>query len=138
MTSKRSTRVAALTMTALLAVGGVAACGSDDDSSSTDTSASGAAPSTMADDESTMTTMDEAMTGLASANFGPGCAAVPATGPGSFDGMATENAASAASANPALSTLVQAVTAANLVDTLNGEGPFTIFAPTNDAFAKIP
>lgn len=37
-----------------------------------------------------------------------------------------------------LSTLVTAVTAAGLVDTLKGEGPFTVFAPTNDAFAKLP
>lgn len=36
------------------------------------------------------------------------------------------------------STLVAAVQAAGLVDTLNGAGPFTIFAPTNDAFAKLP
>ena len=35
-------------------------------------------------------------------------------------------------------TLVAAVKAAGLVDTLAGEGPFTVFAPTNDAFAKIP
>ncbi|MCK0127451.1 fasciclin domain-containing protein [Erythrobacter sp. F6033] len=36
------------------------------------------------------------------------------------------------------STLVAAVTAADLGETLSGEGPFTVFAPTNDAFAKIP
>ncbi|MEM6280202.1 MAG: fasciclin domain-containing protein, partial [Verrucomicrobiota bacterium] len=36
------------------------------------------------------------------------------------------------------STLVAAVTAAGLVETLSGEGPFTVFAPTNEAFAKIP
>ena len=36
------------------------------------------------------------------------------------------------------STLVSAVTAAGLGETLSGEGPFTVFAPTNDAFAKIP
>jgi uncharacterized surface protein with fasciclin (FAS1) repeats len=35
-------------------------------------------------------------------------------------------------------TLVAAVTAAGLVETLQGEGPFTVFAPTNDAFAKLP
>ncbi len=35
-------------------------------------------------------------------------------------------------------TLVAAVTAAGLVDTLKGEGPFTVFAPTDDAFAKLP
>jgi len=35
-------------------------------------------------------------------------------------------------------TLVAAVTAAGLVETLQGPGPFTVFAPTNDAFAKLP
>ncbi|MGB5438321.1 MAG: fasciclin domain-containing protein [Gammaproteobacteria bacterium] len=35
-------------------------------------------------------------------------------------------------------TLVTAVQAAGLVDTLKGDGPFTVFAPTDDAFAKIP
>ena len=40
--------------------------------------------------------------------------------------------------SPDHTTLVAAVTAAGLVETLSGEGPFTIFAPTNDAFAKLP
>ena len=35
-------------------------------------------------------------------------------------------------------TLVAAVKAAGLVDTLEGKGPFTVFAPTNEAFAKLP
>src|SRR5579863_6765975 len=35
-------------------------------------------------------------------------------------------------------TLVAAVKAAGLVDTLEGRGPFTVFAPTNEAFAKLP
>ena len=35
-------------------------------------------------------------------------------------------------------TLVSALTAAELVDTLNGAGPFTVFAPNDDAFAKLP
>ncbi len=43
-----------------------------------------------------------------------------------------------ASAAPNLTTLVAAVKAAGLVDTLNSAGPFTVFAPTNDAFAKLP
>jgi transforming growth factor-beta-induced protein len=42
-----------------------------------------------------------------------------------------------AQANPAFSTLVSAVAARNLVPTLSGAGPFTVFAPTNDAFAAI-
>ena len=40
--------------------------------------------------------------------------------------------------NPDFSTLLAAVKAAGLVDTLSGGGPFTVFAPTNAAFAKIP
>jgi transforming growth factor-beta-induced protein len=43
-----------------------------------------------------------------------------------------------AAADERFSTLVAAVTAADLVETLNGEGPFTVFAPTNDAFAALP
>jgi transforming growth factor-beta-induced protein len=40
--------------------------------------------------------------------------------------------------NPAFSTLVTAVKAAGLVETLSGKGPFTLFAPTNEAFAALP
>ncbi|NJR20448.1 MAG: fasciclin domain-containing protein [Hyphomonadaceae bacterium] len=43
-----------------------------------------------------------------------------------------------AASNPAFSTLVAAVGAAGLAGTLQGPGPFTVFAPTNDAFAKLP
>merc|ERR1712115_613326 len=39
---------------------------------------------------------------------------------------------------PRFSTLLAAVKAADLVDTLNGEGAFTVFAPTNEAFKKVP
>ena len=69
---------------------------------------------------------------------GPLCSAIPADGEGSLAGMTDDPAATAASNNPALSTLVTAVTEAGLVDTLNSDGPFTIFAPSNDAFAAIP
>ncbi|MGW1226055.1 fasciclin domain-containing protein [Streptomyces sp. NPDC001478] len=70
--------------------------------------------------------------------FGPACAGVPKEGAGSFDGMAKDPVATAASNNPALSTLVAAVKQAGLVDTLNNAKDITVFAPTNDAFAKIP
>lgn len=49
-----------------------------------------------------------------------------------------KNIVEIAVSNPKLSTLVTAVTEADLVETLSGEGPFTVFAPTDDAFAKIP
>jgi uncharacterized surface protein with fasciclin (FAS1) repeats len=50
----------------------------------------------------------------------------------------TPNIVGVAAANPDFSTLVAAVKAAELVETLSGEGPFTVFAPTNAAFAKLP
>jgi uncharacterized surface protein with fasciclin (FAS1) repeats len=43
-----------------------------------------------------------------------------------------------AAADPDFSTLVAAVKAAGLAETLSSEGPFTVFAPTNAAFAKLP
>ncbi|MCG7524118.1 fasciclin domain-containing protein [Streptomyces sp. OfavH-34-F] len=70
--------------------------------------------------------------------FGPACASVPKRGAGSFTGMAQDPVATAASNNPALSTLVTAVGKAGLVDTLNSARNITVFAPTNDAFAKVP
>ena len=115
--------VAVLASMALLA----AACGGG----RAETTPTTAATTTTAE----ATTTTAAMTGM---NVGPGCGAVPMDGEGSFAGMADDPAATAASNNPVLSTLVTAVSEAGLVDTLNGEGPFTIFAPTNDAFAAIP
>ena len=116
-----------------------AACGDDEsDSAMTEAPAATEAPAmTEAPDmtEAPGTTMADAMMGT---QFGPACEAVPMDGEGSFGGMADDPAATAASNNPLLSTLVTAVSEAGLVDTLNGEGPFTIFAPTNDAFAAIP
>jgi uncharacterized surface protein with fasciclin (FAS1) repeats len=43
-----------------------------------------------------------------------------------------------AAGNPDFETLVAAVTAADLVETLSGEGPFTVFAPTDEAFDALP
>jgi uncharacterized surface protein with fasciclin (FAS1) repeats len=70
--------------------------------------------------------------------FGPACSKVPASGPGSLADMAGQPVATAAARNPLLSTLATAVTKAGLVDTLNRAEALTVFAPTNDAFAKIP
>ena len=108
-----------------------AACGS----SSSSTAASGATSSPAATSSSPMASSSAA---TAAKDFGPGCAAVPKSGAGSFTGMATAPVATAASANPALSTLVTAVKAAGLVDTLNSASNITVFAPDNAAFAKIP
>jgi uncharacterized surface protein with fasciclin (FAS1) repeats len=74
---------------------------------------------------------------MASGPTGAACAAVPTDGEGSVAGMADDPVGTAASNNPLLSTLVAAVSAAGLVDTLNTGGPFTVFAPINTAFDKI-
>jgi len=108
------------------------ASGGDDDVEAMDDDAM--EDDAMDDDAMEDDAMEDAMMGA----FGPGCSAVPADGEGSFAGMADDTAGTAASNNPVLSTLVTAVVEADLVDTLNSDGPFTIFAPTNDAFAAIP
>ncbi len=86
----------------------------------------------------TKTTEDKPTADPMAGPVGPGCASVPEDGAGSFDGMAKDPVATAASNNPDLSTLVTAVKKAGLVDTLNSAENITVFAPTNDAFAKIP
>ena len=121
----RGVLMAAASMLALT----LSACGSDDasgSSASSDTSAS----SSDAANSSAMPASDKP--------FGAGCSAVPAEGAGSFTGMAADPVATAASNNPALSTLVKAVTAASLVDTLNTTQNITVLAPANGAFEAVP
>ena len=113
-------------------VGSLILAGCSDDDSTTSAS------------ETTSASADTTAAGSASAafsedNFGPGCADVPAEGEaGSFDAMAQDPVATAASTNPLLSTLVTAVDAAGLVDTLNSAEALTVFAPANSAFEAIP
>jgi len=58
--------------------------------------------------------------------------------PAFADHHGEKNIVATAAANPDFSTLVAAVKAAGLVETLSGEGPFTVFAPNNAAFDKLP
>jgi uncharacterized surface protein with fasciclin (FAS1) repeats len=119
---------AALGATAVLAL---SACGGTE--GSTDAASGGSTPTAAAPSAAASPTT---MAGT----FGAGCAAVPKdpANPGSFESMAKVPVATAASGNPVLSTMVTAVKKANLVDSLNGASGVTVFAPTNDAFAKIP
>ena len=87
---------------------GVAACGGDDEDS-------GSSSTTSTEMESNGT-MDSGTTGA----------------------IGAEDIVAVAQGTDDLSTLVDAVTAADLVPTLQGEGPFTVFAPTNEAFAALP
>ncbi|HEY9565630.1 MAG TPA: fasciclin domain-containing protein [Nocardioides sp.] len=130
-TTIRRTGVAAA---ALALSFGLAACGSDDDSSADANNDTTTSQSPAGDSGDT----GDMATNAGAETFGPGCSAIPKDGAGSFNGMATEPVATAASANPLLETLVTAVGAADLGDTLNAAEAITVFAPTNDAFSKIP
>ena len=107
----------------------LAACGSSDTSAAE-------APTASASMSAPETT--DAPSDASAVVFGSGCAAVPKDGKGSFNGMATDPVATAASNNPLLTTLVTAVGAAGLGDTLNTTPDITVFAPVDSAFAKLP
>ncbi|MCR6033040.1 fasciclin domain-containing protein [Nocardioides sp. zg-579] len=133
----RRTGVAAAAISLSL---GLAACSSEDDS---DSASDGSSSSAAESPSETMSSPSEEETmaaeGAAAQTFGDACSAVPADGPGSFDGMVQDPVATAASNNPLLETLVTAVGAVDgLGDTLNSAEALTVFAPTNDAFAAIP
>ncbi|MFF0383827.1 fasciclin domain-containing protein [Streptomyces sp. NPDC004286] len=130
MTTTRTRRTAVTLAAAAVLPLALSACSSSDAKDNSGSSASAAASSPMASKSMDAGSMDQP--------FGPACASVPKDGAGSFDGMAKDPVATAASNNPALSTLVTAVKKAGLVDTLNNAQNITVFAPTNDAFNKIP
>lgn len=125
----RNSRTVALAAAGVMLVLPLAACGGDDDTTAGTTAESSSAP------ETSESSPAEDMT--AAEPFGPGCASVPADGAGSFDGMAQDPVATAASNNPALSTLVTAVGEAGLAETLNTTEDITVLAPTNDAFEAM-
>lgn len=135
---KKTSLTLSLATTALLAAS-LTACGSSGPGGS---GASSAAKSPMASSSAMQSSGAAAsMSGgamNASKPFGPACSTVPKSGKGSFNGMAQDPVATAASNNPALSTLVTAVKKAGLVDTLNSAPALTVFAPANSAFAKLP
>lgn len=129
MSRIRNTGLAALALSLSF---GLAACGGDAESETPAPSASETSSSSEPSETS------KAAADAGAQTFGEACSAIPQEGAGSFNGMATEPVATAASANPLLTTLVTAVQKAGLVDTLNSAEGLTVFAPTNDAFAKIP
>ena len=107
----------------------LSACGSDD-GGSTASGTSSSSSSSAAEESTAMPMSDEP--------FGPACSQVPTEGEGSVEGMADDPVATAASNNPVLSTLVSAVQAADLVDTLNTTEDITVLAPANPAFEAVP
>jgi uncharacterized surface protein with fasciclin (FAS1) repeats len=129
----RATKFTALAAATVFAIS-LSACGGSSDEE-TDTGAAAPMATTAAPSMAAPSMASGDMV-----NFGPGCSAVPAdpTNAGSFEAMGKVPVATAASGNPLLSTLVTAVKKAGLVDSLNSADGITVFAPTNDAFGKIP
>ena len=127
----RALKFTAVSAAALFSIS-LAACGSS--KSDTSSAAATTSPAPM------MSSAAPATSDATMATFGAGCSAVPTdpSNAGSFQAMAQVPVATAASGNPLLSTLVTAVKQAGLVDTLNSAKGITVFAPTNDAFNKIP
>jgi uncharacterized surface protein with fasciclin (FAS1) repeats len=122
-TLQRGSLLAAATLALALA-----ACSSDDsDGSAASSTSSSAAPAA-----------ESSAAPVVDGPFGPGCAGLPAEGEGSAAGMADDPLATAAGNNPLLTSLVQAVTAAHLGDSLNTQQNVTVLAPVNSAFEAIP
>jgi uncharacterized surface protein with fasciclin (FAS1) repeats len=131
----KNLRLIALSGAAAAIAVGAAACSS---SASSTAASAPTSSSPMASSSAMASSAASGASASTTSDFGAGCASVPKSGAGSFTGMATAPVATAASANPVLSTLVTAVTKAGLVDTLNSASGITVFAPDNAAFAKIP
>lgn len=108
----------------------LSACGGSDEGSESSASGSSSSSSSSAAESSAMPMSD--------GPFGTACSQVPTEGEGSVEGMSDDPVATAASNNPILSTLVQAVTAAELGDTLNSAQDITVLAPANPAFEAVP
>lgn len=137
ITRTRSAKLAAIVAMVALPLG-MAACSTTPDAGTSPTVAASSAPASSAPASSAPASSASASSSTdASAPFGPGCSSVPDTGKGSFDGMSKDPVATAASNNEQLSTLVTAVKAAGLVDTLNNAEDITVFAPVNSAFADM-
>ncbi len=83
-----------------------------------------------------MTALRAALFAMAAAGLAPGVAAQPIVGGAPM--LPTRDIIDNAVNSADHTTLVAAVKAAGLVDTLKGKGPFTVFAPTNAAFGKLP
>lgn len=122
MTCSIRTLLGATAMT--LALGGLAACGQREEAE--------VPAATATTDTNTTTTAADSMAAPATAAT-DGVVTV-----GGAPMLPTRTIVENASAAPNLSTLVAAVTAADLGGTLSGTGPFTVFAPTNAAFEKLP
>lgn len=85
--------------------------------------------------------MTFALTAAAMSLGAAGCTTMNTMGNPTVGGaemMSSMNIVENASNSPIHTTLVQAVVAADLADTLSGDGPFTVFAPDNQAFAAVP
>ena len=131
MRASNTTQIGTTRVLAASAIAGAlaltaAACGS---STSSTPAAAGASPSHHAMAHHAM---------AETARFGSDCGMVAATGMGSFHGMSMDPVVTAAAHNPLLSTLAADIKTTGLTADLNSMHAITVFAPANDAFAKLP
>ena len=120
----------------------IAACGSSGSSGSSGSGGSSAPPAAAPDSSAAAAPSSSAASsgGVTTPSdvFGAACSKLPqGSTPGSLSAMGPQPVASAASSNLLLTTLVTAVKAAGLVDTLNSQKAITVFAPYNGAFAEV-
>jgi uncharacterized surface protein with fasciclin (FAS1) repeats len=132
-TARLSRAIVAAALTGLVAA--TSACGSDDGGSDAASSASRTSASAGSAGGSADATSSAAA--VPTDPFGPGCAGLPAEGPGSLTGMAAVPVGTAVSQNPLTTTLTQTVLAANLVDVVNSRQDITVLAPVDTAFQAV-
>lgn len=125
--TKLSALIGAVAVVSLLA----AACGDDDDATATS--------DTTEEEATTESTEPNEMADSSEICDTDALVEAVESGPdeGTLEGMTDDPVGTAASSNPVLTTLVTAVTEANLVDTLNSAESLTVFAPTDCAFAAL-
>lgn len=130
------TRIPTLVAAVLLPLS-LAACTGEDASPGAETPGSTSSPVPTTSQPVAPTPTDSATMADTEAPFGPSCPDLPSTGEGSVGEISSERVAEAVEDIPLLSTLLTAVKAAGLVDTLNSAEDITVFAPTNDAFTSL-
>lgn len=128
-TAVASRRTGAITGAVLTAALAMAAAGCGSSSSQAPSGAAGATHHAMPSHSAAM---------AEHARFGADCGMVPAAGMGSFHSMSMDPVVTAATHNPLLTSFAADVKAAGLTSDLNSMHAFTVFAPANSAFTKLP
>ncbi|SRR5713101_4998409 len=141
--SSRARRAAAMPLVAVAIAVTAAACASTASSSATTSTSSPAAAASATSSSAAPATSASATASPsesmneAAATIGNDCGMIPASGMGSMHGMSMDPVVVAASHNPLITTLAAEIKKAGLTGTLDSATDITVFAPDNEAFAKL-